>query len=203
LKTYRLVFFQIINKVCCNHISMWDIFPFLSIKNYNVLIDKGFFESSYFAKIMIQFIGGIPLQRNLESKEYDKKQVMKVLENNNNGLLFFPEGWDTNGKGTLIYQKFLFSLQKPILVCSLKSRVPFLPIRTGKLGTSVFQEMLWLFYSPMYIFDLEFIQVVENLIDENEYDFSKRVQNITSNHLSIVSTNYSFKDALELRKKFV
>lgn len=51
---------------------------------------------------------------------------------------FHFSGWDTNGRGLLLYQKFLFSVGLPILPVALRVHVPFLPIVISQKKASSF-----------------------------------------------------------------
>jgi hypothetical protein len=81
--------------------------------------------------------------------------------------VYFPEGWDTNGTGLLIYQKFLFSLGLTVLPVALKVNVLGLPLVPGKLGSSIFKEIAWMFFSPLYIYDIELLEPTVRFIFNN------------------------------------
>ena len=119
--------------------------------------------------------------------------------------MVFPEGWDSNGRvGIMQYQKFLFSLGIPVQPVALKVSIPWLPmIEASKLGTSIFAEILWMCFVPFFYFELEFLPIQKQQEKETEIEFAKRVQVMTANALNVTPTEYSFKDALELRKKLV
>jgi hypothetical protein len=113
-------------------------------------------------------VGALPLRRsqNPVERAEDKANILKVLDeldpsstSSPSPLLFFPEGWDNTGRrGLLLYQRFLFSLDRPILPVSLSARVPFeLPLNLSILGTNVLKETCWLFFFPYVQFDLHFL----------------------------------------------
>jgi len=188
--------------VCSNHRTPFDVFPFMKMFNFDVLIDKGFFESSFLARKFKKIVGAIPLVRGSDQndREKDKQTILAHLSKCKRPLLFFPEGWDTNGKkGLMIYQKFLFSLGKPVHPVALTVDVPILPLNPGMLGTSVIKEVLWLFFYPCTIWSLTFLSPQKKEVNEDEISFARRTQCITANSLGIFPTNYSYKDALKLR----
>lgn len=134
----------------------------------------------------------------------DRKNVLNALEKSSKTLLFFPEGWDTNTKtGLMVYQKFLFSLGKPILPVALRAWVPLIPVEPGVLGTSVLREVLWLFFYPVLVFDVKFLEPQQKRDGESDVEFAKRVQEMTAKELQICATNYSYKDALQLRSRLM
>jgi len=174
----------------------------MKLFNFDVLIDKGFFESSLLARQFTKIVGAIPIKRgtDLQVKAQDRQVVLDHLSATKRPLLFFPEGWDTNCKtGILLYQKFLFSLGKPIVPVALKVHIPFLPLSASMLGTSVLREVLWLFFYPCIIFNLTFMQPQSIQKGETEIQFARRVQCMTANTLGVVATEYTYKHALQLR----
>eukprot|EP01112_Ceratiomyxa_fruticulosa_P023356 TRINITY_DN888_c0_g1_i3.p1 TRINITY_DN888_c0_g1~~TRINITY_DN888_c0_g1_i3.p1 ORF type:complete len:297 (+),score=46.04 TRINITY_DN888_c0_g1_i3:119-1009(+) len=174
--------------VCCNHRTTFDVFPFMKLFNFDVLIDKGFFEASFLARKFKKIVGAIPLVRGHDQndREKDKQVILAHLAKCKRPLLFFAEGWDTNGRvGLMIYQKFLFSLGKPVHPVALDVRVPILPLNPGMLGTSVIKEVLWLFFYPCTIWSLTFLPPQTKRADESEIDFARRAQVATANSLNI------------------
>lgn len=94
-----------------------------------------------------------------ESKRQQQRDtIVQHLNDSKRPLVYFPEGWDTNGTGLLIYQKFLFSLGFTVLPVALKVHVLGLPLVPGKLGSSIFKEIVWMFFSPLYIYDIELLE---------------------------------------------
>lgn len=97
----------------------------------------------------------------------------------------------------------MFSLKKKILPVTLKVSIPYLPIESELLGTSILKETIWLLFSPCYYYEINFLQPQLQKEDEDEIQFARRIQEITANSLGIEATNWSFKDALEFRKKLL
>jgi 1-acyl-sn-glycerol-3-phosphate acyltransferase len=102
----------------CNHISTFDLFPFLMLTHVMVLIDAGFFKviGSTFRKM----VGSIPLDQTDKTplgRQKTHTELSKLVQDVQYPLLFFPEGWDTNGKvGVLMFNKFMFSLGQPVIL---------------------------------------------------------------------------------------
>jgi 1-acyl-sn-glycerol-3-phosphate acyltransferase len=103
-----------------------------------------------------------------ESKRQQQREsIVQHLNQSQRPLVYFPEGWDTNGTGLLIYQKFLFSLGLTVLPVALKVNVLGLPLVPGKLGSSIFKEIAWMFFSPLYIYDIELLEPTVRFIFNN------------------------------------
>lgn len=188
--------------ICANHTTPFDVLPFLGHFNISVLIDKGFFESTSLILPYVKLIKGIPLVRSSLSREMDKESILQALSAKHTQLLFFPEGWDTNGKtGLLQYQKWLFSLDKEILPVAIKVSVPWLPLDPSLLGTSILKELFYIFACPWYHFELSFLPPVSRGKDQSDIEFAASVQKLTADSLGIDCTQYNYKDALEYRRK--
>ncbi len=195
-----------VDLVSCNHCGCFDVFPFLAA-GYDpfVLVDAGFFKSSFIARQFEKVVGAVHLQRERETRETDRKQVMTCLEEGGKtgrkSLLWFPEGWDSTGRvGLMLYQRYLFSLGKPVWPVALRTNIPFLPLESSMLGTSVVNECLWLFSTPFVVFELTLMDPLEKEENESDIEFAKRTQTITANELGIVPTDFSFRDALSYRR---
>lgn len=188
--------------IACNHSTTFDVFPFMRYFNVNVVIDKGFFDASSLARKFNKIVGAIPIIRgnNPKDKERDRRVIVEYLDKSERPLLFFPEGWDCNGKvGLLVYQKFLFSLGKTITPVAMTAHIPYLPLEPSVLGTSVVREVAWLFFYPYIIYHLKFLPSQKIRQNENELQFARRVQVVTAEALHIKATDYSFKEALAFR----
>jgi len=170
-----------------------------------VLIDKGYFESSFLARTFSKVVGAVPLKRSLNQSDRleDKQNILQTLDSNDakTPLLFFPEGWDTTAKkGLLLYQRYLFSLGRPIQPVSISASVPLrLPLNLSILGTSVFKETCWFFFFPYTTFRFNFLPVQFQKEHETDIEFARRVQELTADDLGIEATNFTYRDALKLR----
>ena len=145
--------------VASNHVSAFDILGFYAfLDRIEALVDEGFYKhASNFVTANLQKILGtiyLPSSKNEGEREGVRNSLRSHFQKERAPseiypLVFFPEGWDTSGKyGTLIFQKFLFSLNVPIALVSIKASVPFLPIQISKLGTFLTKEVLLLFFLP-------------------------------------------------------
>jgi hypothetical protein len=195
--------------VSCNHCGCFDVFPFLAAE-YDpfVLVDAGFFKSSFLARQFEKVVGAVHLAREREMRDQDRKQVLNCLEEGGSTgrktLLWFPEGWDSTGQvGLMLYQRYLFSLGKPVWPVALRTSVPFLPLEQSLLGTSVINEVIWLFMTPYIVFELTLLDALKKSENESDIEFARRTQVITADELCVIATNYTFRDALSYRKSLV
>jgi hypothetical protein len=196
---------KVIHLVACNHCGCFDVFPFLAA-GYDpyVLVDAAFFRSSFLARQFEKIVGAVHLMREKETREIDREKVLKIVdEGGKTGrktLLWFPEGWDSTGRvGLMLYQRFLFSLNKPVWPVALRTSIPVLPIESSLLGTSVMWEVIWLFFTPAVIFELTLMDPLERQDEETDIEFAKRTQLRTADELKIVATDFTFRHALSYR----
>lgn len=57
-----------------------------------------------------------------------------------------------------MFQKFLFSVGRPIQPVALRVTVPWMPmIEPNVLGTTIIKEVLWLFFVPFFEYELTFL----------------------------------------------
>lgn len=71
------------------------------------------------------------------------------------------------------------------------------------LGTTVFAEIFWLFFSPMYVYRISVLPAMEVKEKEDPADFALRVQNATAHSLGVRASSWTKKDALTYRKSLL
>jgi len=189
--------------VASNHCSFIDSIPFLTVKAVHVLMDKAFYGgvASTFQKV----VGAFPIDQTDTHVEANRQRLRESitshLKHTENPLLFFPEGWDTKGDvGLLMFNKFLFSLDLPVVPVSLRVHIPFLPLSISVLGTQLWKEVLWFLFYPCAIWDLHFLSVQKINPSENAEQFARRVQVLIASDLGVCATSYFNKEALAFRK---
>eukprot|EP01122_Echinamoeba_exundans_P010409 TRINITY_DN3895_c0_g1_i1.p1 TRINITY_DN3895_c0_g1~~TRINITY_DN3895_c0_g1_i1.p1 ORF type:complete len:331 (+),score=51.28 TRINITY_DN3895_c0_g1_i1:1033-2025(+) len=197
--------------VTSNHLTAVDVLPFLQFGPLDVVIDRDFFNSSwvsvYFLKGFEWILGTIKVahlgpEQN-EEREKQKQHIKNHLEKAHRPLLIFPEGWDSNGSSVMTYQKFSFGLGLKIVPAAIQCHVPLLPIHPGMLGTTVFAEIFWLFFSPMYVFRISVLPAMESKPNEDSVAFAQRVQEATAYSLGVRATKWTKKDALNYRRSLL
>lgn len=193
-----------------NQVLLADVLPFAQFAPLSVMIDAGFFDthslSRWFLYVIQPYLNVIKVEHLAGDAEREKQQqrdrIVSAIHDAKRPLFYFPEGWDTNGKGLLIYQKFLFGLKLPVVPIALSVRVPFAPIRPGMLGSSIFREILWMFFSPYYEYHVRVLPALEHE-GEGEIDFALRTQRVTAAALGVPATSYSKSDALTYRRSLL
>jgi hypothetical protein len=71
------------------------------------------------------------------------------------------------------------------------------------LGTSVFAEIFWLFFSPMYVYRISVLPAMESRANEDSIAFAQRVQEATAYSLGVRATKWTKKDALNYRRSLL
>ena len=119
-------------------------------------------------------------------------------------IFISPEGTINNGKGLFRFQKFAFSLDKPVYPVVIRVIAPFgIKIATTSTNRSLSHicDYAWLLFLPYLKFELKFLppQVCENY--ESPTDFANRVQIMIADSLGIPATMLTSKDKQELRQR--
>jgi len=140
----------------------------------------------------------------IEERIKVRQDIVSKLQSSKRPLVFFPEGWDTNGKVAILqFQKFLFSLGVPVIPAALRVYVPFVPIESNILGSHILREVFWSYFAPFTIFEIKFFDIEVKQDEESEIQFAKRVQTIIARELNLIASDYSYKTALQLRKRIL
>jgi len=136
-----------------------------------------------------------------ESRAIVKEKIQDVVKNDAPPILIFPEGGLTNGRaGTLMYHRFVFSLNCAIIPVAISMRDQW-PVELDYLGSSWAKNFCWLLVLPFHVFDITFLPVQKRNENETPEDFAMRVQKVTSSFLNIEATNFSYSEKKELVKK--
>lgn len=175
------------------------------------MMDASFFDSHalsrWFLKVVKKYLVPVRVQHYAgteeAAREAQRNNIIDSLRSQGKPLFYFPEGWDTNGLGLLRYQKFMFSLGKPVVPAALSVKVGlFAPLRPGMLGSSILREILWLFFSPYYDYQITLLApIVQGA--ENEMEFALRAQRLTAVSLGVPATAYTKADALTYRRSLL
>lgn len=119
-------------------------------------------------------------------------------------LFISPEGTIGNRRGLFRFQKFAFSLDKPVYPVATRLSVPFgvriatvAPSRTWSHVT----DYLWTFFLPSLAFELDFLPAQQRLPGESPADFGDRVQRLVADRLSIPASHFTPKDKQALRHR--
>lgn len=193
--------------VTCNHCSTFDVIPFFAARYLRVLVDKGYYEAVPFRDWIHALVPLVTLDKrsnpSFEDKQRVKDTVRAQLQNAQEPVLVFPEGWDTSSRGGILrFNQFLFSLDLPVTPATLRiSTLPCLPLVTTMLGTTFTFELLFLLFLPFVHYELEFHTIQRRQSAESPEEFAKRVQILTAQALGVEASAYCDKDALQLRRR--
>lgn len=172
------------------------------------MLDATFFDTHFLSRLFLKAfapylhymkVEALNGEEQSEQREQQRNRLVEDLKQCGKPLCYFPEGWDTNGKGLLVYQRYMFSVVEHIVPCALRVSVPFAPIRPGMLGSSIFREIMWLLFSPCYSYHMCILPAIHRGKD-SPTEFANRCQRLTALALGIPATPYSKKDALTYRR---
>jgi hypothetical protein len=89
----------------------------------------------------------------------------------------------------------------PIQPVALRCNIPMLPFTSPNvLGTTIIKELMFLFFVPYFKYELTLLPIMQKSEGEDSVSFAGRVQKAIADELGVVATQYSFKDALALRR---
>src|SRR3712207_5909185 len=121
-------------------------------------------------------------------------------------LIVFPEGVTTNGKGMLMFNKFIFGLGEEIqpVAIRLKPCVP-LPVHFDYLTDTIWGNLFTLFFHPYTVLEYNvltrqvsldsiLLTVDQHILPgEKPEEFAARVQSVIADHLGIPATTFTYK----------
>jgi len=184
----------------CNHLTDFDPYPvFLIIQDVHCLvaahIEKVPIVGTVYKKVMNTIFV------DASRKDKVREDVIASLKKSTLPLLIYPEGGLTSGKtGMMMFQKFVFGLNYPIVPMAMKMSNPW-PVEIDYLGSSWFKNFFWWMLIPYHNIELEFLPKVSIKEGETDVEFAGRVQKLIANHLDIEPTNYPYAQKKELAKQ--
>ncbi|KAF2074323.1 hypothetical protein CYY_004383 [Polysphondylium violaceum] len=184
----------------CNHLTDFDPYPvFLIIQDVHCLvaahIEKVPIVGTVYKKVMNTIFV------DATQKDKVKDDVRASLSKSSLPLLIYPEGGLTSGKtGMMMFQKFVFGLNLPIVPMAMKMSNPW-PVEIDYLGSSWFKNFFWWMLIPYHNIELEFLPKVSIRPGEQDFEFASRVQTLIANHLGIEPTSYPYAQKKELAKQ--
>jgi len=151
---------------------------------------------SVYAKLNAIFVTPTP-----EGRAQVKATVQEMTKVKSDPILIFPEGGLTNGKvGSMMYHRFVFSLDCAIVPLAIGLKDPW-PVEHDYLGSTWTRNFLWFLAVPFHVFEMTFLPAETRNAGESPEEFALRVQKITSDHLNIHATQWSYSEKKELWKK--
>lgn len=109
-----------------------------------------------------------------------KSNVLQLISKERLPVYFRPEAKITNGRALLKFKSYPFTFSMKVQPLCIEVSRPFLGIAVNILGSSYWEDVFFFMFSPMTIYNLEFLPVLEkkNLSDG---DFAEIVrQNISA-----------------------
>jgi len=145
-------------------------------------------------------LGAIFVSPTTESRTVVKTKIQDLVKKDRNPVLIFPEGGLTNGKaGTMMYHRFVFSLDCAVVPVAISLNDPW-PVYHDYIGSSWAKNFFWFLLVPFHVFDISFLPVQKRYESETPEEFAVRVQKVTSNYVGIEATNFSYSQKKELAK---
>jgi len=75
------------------------------------------------------------------------------------------------------------------------------PVHHDYIGSTWFRNFFWFLFVPFHVFDISFLPIQRRQENETPEEFAVRVQKLTSTHLKLEATNYSYSEKKELVKR--
>jgi len=186
--------------VVANHVTDFDTFAlWMSIGNYYVLTSEHLKSIPIIGAVYAK-LGAIWVSPTPESRA-KAKETMKSLLTVDAPLVLFPEGGLTSGKtGLLMYHKFIFSLDVPIVPAALRLLDPW-PVNHDYIGSSWVKNFFWFLLVPFHVYEIVYLPPVTRNADETPEAFARRTQELTASYLQQVPTKFAYADKRALVAK--
>lgn len=189
--------------IACNHVSDFDTFAiWMTVYKYYVLTSAHLKALPILGAVYAK-LGAIWVSPTPESRAKAKDTMQELLKSTSDPLVVFPEGGLTSGKtGVMMYHKFIFSLDVPIVPGAIRLLDPW-PVEHDYIGSSWLKNFFWFMAVPFHIFEIVYLPPIMRNTNELPEEFAERCQQVTAEYLKIVPTklSYSEKKALVQRLK--
>jgi len=183
-----------------NHLTDWDaMLMWLVMPRFHTLTAAHLkvipIVGKVYAKLNSIFVSPTP-----EGRAEVKARVNDIIKNDRHPILIFPEGGLTNGKvGTMMYHRFVFSLDVAIVPLAITLKNPW-PVEIDYLGSTWFRNFVWFLLVPFHVFEYHYLPVQKRNEGETAEEFALRVQQLTCDYLRIQPTQHSYGQKKELGK---
>jgi 1-acyl-sn-glycerol-3-phosphate acyltransferase len=187
--------------LAANHVSDFDTFAsWVAIPRYRTITGAHLklipIIGRVYSKLDAIYVAPTP-----ESRAMVKDTLQKASKENQHPILIFPEGGLTNGQaGTMMYHRFVFGLDCAIVPMAISMSDPW-PVNHDYIGSTWFRNFFWFLFVPFHVFDITFLPSQRRQENETPEEFAMRVQKLTSAHLKIEATKYSYSEKKELVKR--
>jgi len=186
-----------------NHVSDFDTFAMWMVMPRFHTITGAHLKAIPVLGSVYSRLDAIFVAPTTEIRNAVKDKIQHLVKNDSNPVLIFPEGGLTNGKaGTMMYHRFVFSLDCAIVPAAISMSDPW-PVDHDYVGSSWAKNFFWFLLVPFHVFDVTFLPVQKRAETETAEDFALRVQKQTSSCLNIEATKHSYSDKKEFVKKLL
>lgn len=122
-----------------------------------------------------------------------RERIRTYLADGN--VTIFPEGTVSDGRtGVLRFQPMAFELDAPVAVIALRYRRPLPFLRPSALEERLFVEVLFDFFQPFVVAEVECLGVYRRAPEEKPLEFADRAQERVAAHLGLSPTGFTWKD---------
>jgi len=187
--------------IAANHVADFDTFAsWVVLPKFHTLTAAHLksipFIGSVYARLNAIFVTPTP-----EGRAEVKAKVNEILESDPAPILIFPEGGLTNGRvGTMMYHRFVFSLDCSIIPMAVALKDPW-PVYHDYLGSTWTRNFIWFLLVPFHIFEVTLLSPERRKVEETPEEFALRVQQITCDYLDIEATQWPYSAKKELWKQ--
>lgn len=181
-----------------NHVSDFDTFAMWSVTPRWSCVTSAHLKSIPVMGAVYRALDAIFVAPTPESREQTKQEIKNKLAANKNPVLIFPEGGLTSGKtGTMMYSKFVFSLDCAIVPVAIRLRNIW-PVEHDYVGSSWGKNFFWYLIVPFNVFEITFLPVETRREGETPEEFAQRIQRLTCDYLNIAATKHTYADKKKL-----
>jgi len=126
-------------------------------------------------------------------------EIRTYLEHGN--VLLFPEATVTDGKGLLRFEKMAFSLDRPVVLVTVRYRraLPFL--RSSALRERLIIQLFYDLFQPWCVVEMQVLGTYRIQEGEAPEHFARRAQALIAEALDIPATEYTWRDRRRLLKE--
>jgi len=187
--------------IVCNHVTDFDTFALRVLLSRYWVLTSAHLQTLPIIGAVYTKMGSVFVAPTVESRTKAKDTMQKLLQTTGDPLIVFPEGGLTSGKtGLLMYHKFVFSLNVPVIPGAIRLADPW-PAEHDYLGSSWGKNFFWFLAVPFHVYEITFLPAITRNYNEEPEEFAARTQRITASFLGQVPTKFTYSDKKELVKK--
>lgn len=187
--------------IAANHVADFDTFAMWLVMPMFHTLTGGHLKALPLVGAVYKKLGAVFVTPTPEGRTIVKDTVQELVKTDPNPILIFPEGGLTNGRvGTMMYHRFVFSLDCAIVPLAIALKDPW-PVYHDYLGSTWARNFLWFLIVPFHIFDLNFLPAQKRNEGETAEAFAFRVQRMTCEKLNIKATKWAYSEKKELWKQ--